>query len=101
MDREQSWKVIERERLSLADLLESLTEEEWEQPSLCDGWRIRDLAAHVSLAPHPPGPWSMLVEGVRARGSFNRLNHDVSVRAAERPPPEIVADLRAHAGPRL
>jgi uncharacterized protein (TIGR03083 family) len=100
MDREQSWDAIERERRSLADLLETLTDEEWERPSLCAGWRIRDVAAHVALAPQPPGAWSMLVEGVRARGSFHRLNHDVSVRHADRPGADLVAELREHAASR-
>lgn len=100
MDRERSWQVIESERLSLADLLESLTDEEWDRPSLCAGWRIRDVAAHVALASQPPGPWSMVVEAVRARGSFHRLNHDVSVRHADRPGADLVAELRAHAASR-
>jgi uncharacterized protein (TIGR03083 family) len=100
MDREQSWQVIESERRSLADLLASLTEEEWDRPSLCAGWRVRDVAAHVAMASQPPGPWGMVVEAVRARGSFHRLNHDVSVRHANRPGADLVAELREHAASR-
>jgi uncharacterized protein (TIGR03083 family) len=100
MDREQSWQAIERERLTLADLLETLTDEEWDRPSLCAGWRIRDVAAHVALAPQPPGPLAMLREGIRARGSFHRLNHDISVRYADRSGVDLVAELREHAASR-
>ena len=100
MDRERAWQLIEQERLSLADLLSGLAPEEWERPSLCDGWRVRDVAAHVALAPQPPGLGSMLVEAVRARGSFDRLNHDVSVRHANRPGVDLVAELRTHAASR-
>lgn len=101
MDREQSWQAIQRERLALADLLDTLTDSEWDRPSLCDGWRIRDVAAHVALAPQPPAVWTMLVEAVRARGSFHRLNHDVSVRHADgRTGPDLVAELRTHAASR-
>ncbi|TCO55192.1 maleylpyruvate isomerase family mycothiol-dependent enzyme [Actinocrispum wychmicini] len=100
MDRERSWQVIESERLSLADLLDTLTEPEWDRPSLCAGWRVRDVAAHVALAPQPPGPWTMLAEGVRARGSFHRLNHDISVRHADRAGADLVAELRTHAASR-
>ncbi len=35
------------ERTDLADLLATLTPEQWEVPSLCDGWRVRDVVAHV------------------------------------------------------
>lgn len=100
MSREQSWQVIEAERCSLADLLETLTDEEWKRPSLCDRWRICDVAAHVALAPQPPGLWAMLVDGVRTRGSFHRLNHDVSVRHADRLGVDLVAEVREHAASR-
>lgn len=101
MDRERSWQTIEQERLRLADLLATLTDDEWDQPSLCVGWRVRDVAAHVALAPHPPGPWEMVRLAVRARGSFDRLNHDVSVAHADtHSGAELIADLRAHAGSR-
>jgi uncharacterized protein (TIGR03083 family) len=100
VDSERAWQLIEQERLSLADLLSGLTPAEWEHPSLCTGWRVRDVAAHVAMAPQPPSVWSMLVEAVRARGSFDRLNHDVSVRHANRPGADLVAELRTHAASR-
>ena len=98
MDREQSWQVIAEQRLGLAHLLEGLSDAEWEQPSLCAGWRVRDVAAHVA----PTGSRA----GVDARrrdpgaGSFHRLNHDIAVRHAARPTRDIVAELRAYADSR-
>lgn len=100
MDREESWRVIAEQRLGLARLLEGLSDAEWEQPSLCTGWRVRDVAAHVAMAPQVPGLGSMLTDGIRARGRFHRLNHDAAVRHASRPPPDLVAELRAHADSR-
>jgi hypothetical protein len=43
---------------------------------------------------------SMLADGIRARGSFHRLNHDVAVRHAARPTRDIVAELRRYADSR-
>ena len=100
MDREQSWQVITEQRRGLARLLEDLSESEWEQPSLCAGWRVRDVAAHVAMAPQVPALGSMLADVLRARGSFHRLNHDGAVRHAARPTSTIVAELRAHADSR-
>ncbi|OLT09766.1 hypothetical protein BJF78_06015 [Pseudonocardia sp. CNS-139] len=101
MDRERSWQAITAERLVLADLLDGLSGAQWEAPSLCAGWRVRDVAAHVALAPQVPGPVSMLAAAVRARGSFHRLNHDVAVRHAEgRPARALVDELRTHAASR-
>ena len=64
MDREESWQVIAEQRLTLARLLEGLSEAEWEHPSLCAGWRVRDVAAHVAMAPLPGwGPCSLTASG--------------------------------------
>ncbi|MBU9765777.1 maleylpyruvate isomerase family mycothiol-dependent enzyme [Mycobacterium sp. TNTM28] len=35
------------ERADFADFLEKLTAQQWEGPSLCQGWRVHDLVAHV------------------------------------------------------
>jgi uncharacterized protein (TIGR03083 family) len=35
------------ERGDLAEFLATLTPEQWEAASLCEGWRVRDVVAHV------------------------------------------------------
>ena len=35
------------ERTDLVELLASLTPEQWDAPTLCEGWRVRDVVAHV------------------------------------------------------
>lgn len=98
MDAEQSWNVIADERRATADMLATLTEEQWRTSSLADGWRIRDVAAHLALAPQPPSVPTMFREGIRARGSFDRMNHDLAVRYAEnRTNAQLVTELREHA----
>jgi hypothetical protein len=92
--------VITEQRLGLARLLEELSDDEWEQPSLCAGWRVRDVAAHVSLVALPPSPGSVLVDLLRARGNFHQLNTMASRRRAERAPNQLISDLRQHAGSR-
>ena len=41
------WDHVEAERRDIAALLESLSPQEWVEPSLCEGWRVRDVAAHL------------------------------------------------------
>jgi uncharacterized protein (TIGR03083 family) len=100
MDPERSWQIIEQQRLAIADLLDGLSAEQWESPSLCAGWRVRDVAAHVSLVGLPPTPADLFMQGLRVRGNFHRLNTAMSVRRAARPTGQLVADLREHAGSR-
>ena len=99
MDRPQAWQVITRERARLADLLDDLAPAEWERPSLCAGWTVRHVAAHVISSPQAT-PWALTVALVRARGSFDRCIDEQARRWADRPTGQIVADYRRLHGSR-
>ena len=98
MDRDEVWRTIDQQRAELADLMETFTEAEWETPSLCTGWRVREVAAHLTLAQ------TTIREGIgpaiRARGSFNRMIYETAVRQAERPVTDYPVLLRAMVGSR-
>ena len=91
---EESWQVVVEQRLAIAELLAGLSEGDWEQPSLCSGWSVRDVAAHVTLIPIPPSPSSLLVDFAKARGNYARFNTVASQRRAARTPTQLVQDLR-------
>jgi uncharacterized protein (TIGR03083 family) len=100
MDRDEKWNVIAAQRRLLADLLAGLGGEDWERPSLCAQWRVRDVAAHITLTPQSPGILRILAKGLRARGNFDAVNRDLAVAYAARPPAELVAMLRGLADSR-
>ena len=74
MNLDEVWQVIDGERRSLADLFDGLSADEWEAASLCAGWRVRDVAAHLTLAHMGTMPAAFAT--LRARGSLNRMIHD-------------------------
>lgn len=41
------WPMVHTERAALIEDLARLDEEQWRQPSLCDGWTVHDVAAHL------------------------------------------------------
>jgi uncharacterized protein (TIGR03083 family) len=41
------WPVIHVERGALANDLSGLTDAQWQTPSLCQGWSVHDLTAHI------------------------------------------------------
>ena len=88
MDAESYWRVIGSERRGLAELLASLTDEQWETPSLCADWRVRDVAAHVALVPTAPGLLALIGGVVKVGGNPNRYNHDLAVRHASTGSPQ-------------
>lgn len=101
MDAEHLWELVEDQRRRLADHLDGLSDADWQRPSLCEGWTVHDVVAHVALVPHAPSLGRMLPMLVRARGSFNRLNHDIACDYAGRhTPARLVAQLREDAASR-
>ncbi|ANS68072.1 hypothetical protein SLINC_5848 [Streptomyces lincolnensis] len=99
LETDQLWQVVDDERTSLADLLESLSPEEWETPTRCGDWRVRDVAAHLTIAARCT--YGQVVrEMARARGNWNRMIHDSAVREAGQPVAEITANLRSTIGSR-
>ena len=42
-----TWDAIRAERASLADALAALPAGAWDEQSLCVGWRVRDVVAHL------------------------------------------------------
>ncbi len=93
MEKDEAWRLIHQERAVLADVLDTLSPTEWETPSVCEGWSVRDVAAHLIGAPQY-SVGRALVAGLRARGDLNRAIHDEAKRWAQRPTGEIVADYR-------
>jgi uncharacterized protein (TIGR03083 family) len=100
LDRESSWRVIEQQRLAIADLLADLTPDEWEHPSLCTGWRVREVAAHIAMTPQKPPLRAMLTAAARARGNYNRMIDQLTVDYANQPVAELVSEIRAKAAVR-
>lgn len=41
------WPMVHAERAALIDDLSHLDGERWEEPSLCDGWTVHDVVAHL------------------------------------------------------
>ena len=71
MDRDAIWDAVHRERSALADLLETLRPEEWDHPTLCPGWAVRDVAAHVIASPQV-GLADLVPALWRGRRDYNR-----------------------------
>jgi uncharacterized protein (TIGR03083 family) len=96
---DEYWAAVHTMRMRLADLLESLEPAEWDTPSLCVGWRVRDVAGHVSTVPTIT-TWQLVSAAPRARFDPNRINTLLAVRYGSKPPEEIVARIRDHAAVR-
>ena len=61
--------VIAAERRAVADMLDGLSPQQWETQSLCSGWSVRDVAAHLSVV-LTHGTGTFLVAAIKAGGNL-------------------------------
>ncbi|MGH3353963.1 MAG: maleylpyruvate isomerase family mycothiol-dependent enzyme [Nocardioides sp.] len=97
MDTDTVWRHIDHERTAVADLLESLPDGAWGTPSLCAGWTVRDVGAHLTFAHARIRDviWPALRTGLRYDAMI-----DYAARRSPLDQQEIVAILREFVGSR-
>lgn len=69
-DQDRIIREIRSERARLVALLETLAPEEWNTPTLCDGWTVSEVVAHMTM-PFRTNPLQFAIGIVRARFDFN------------------------------
>ena len=84
---------IAAERRELAAILGGLPPESWDSPTLCAGWRVREVVAHITM-PFRYAPPRFAFEMIRSRGNFNRMADRCARRDAAAPPGQLAAALR-------
>jgi len=98
MNDDELWAAIDAQRLRTTDLLEELTPEEWDQPSLCECWTVRDVAGHLTLQQMTLG--SALLIALRHPGGVNHLIYASSRSRAKLPTDQLIAEIRGMVGSR-
>jgi len=90
--------MIAAQRGELAAVLDALPASGWDQPTLCAGWRVREVVAHVTMPFRYRGP-RFVFELARSRGKFNQMADRVARRdAARMPAAELAAAVRSNTG---
>jgi uncharacterized protein (TIGR03083 family) len=65
-------EMIAGQRGELAQVLAGLPAASWDAPTLCDGWRVREVVAHITMPFRYSGRRFML-ELAKSRGNFNAM----------------------------
>ena len=92
-----AWQMTDTERTAFADLADSLTPAQWDQPSLCDGWKVRDVVAHVADGADPKFG-KMMLTAVKYGFRMNVMNEREAQKAGAKPTDELRKELRATVG---
>jgi uncharacterized protein (TIGR03083 family) len=86
MDDNQVWSAVDRRRRAIVDLLTGLAPDEWDTPSLCQGWTVRDVAAHLTMPLLTMRQMALLA--ARHPGRTNHLIREGSIDLARRYDPD-------------
>jgi uncharacterized protein (TIGR03083 family) len=90
-----TWQMIKDERVSLVDALAALPVADWDKPSLCSGWPVRDVVAHM-IATANMTPPKFVFELVGSGFKFQKLTRkDIQRHGAGKTSAELVGALRA------
>jgi uncharacterized protein (TIGR03083 family) len=90
--------LAREERSDLAAFLKSLSPEQWEAPTLCAGWRVRDVVAHM-LSYDELNKGDLFRRLAKGRFVLDRANAVGVAEYNRRTPEELLAFLEAHLEP--
>lgn len=95
-----TWTVVDATRGELADLADSLTPQQWDAPSLCTAWKVRDVVAHMT-----EGATMTLGDALKAtvKSGFriNKMITEGAIEFGTAPTAELAAGLRGIIGSRI
>src|SRR3954452_16245874 len=87
------WPTIHAERKALAADLDGLAAGEWDTPSLCAGWSVRDVVAHMTAATKLNGP-KFFGKLVGSGFSFDRVQNKGIAAERGAAPAETLAHFK-------
>lgn len=94
---DKTWSLIAKERLRLAQYGKMLTTEQWNEPSLCEGWKISDVYAHLILESRYKA-YEALPGLIRGRGNIHSMMDQLARKYGKAmPQEELVMQLKADA----
>lgn len=93
-----SLELARAEREEFADFLTTLTPQQWDAPTLCTGWRVRDVVAHTMSYEELPFP-ALAKRFLDGRLNTDRINELAVADMAGTSPGELIAMVRKHALP--
>lgn len=94
-ERERVFVAVADERRAIATLIDGLDPAQLATPSLCGGWDVKTVAAHL-VSDFTDGFWGFLASGVR-HGGMNRGIDALARHRARASAADIAATLRREA----
>jgi uncharacterized protein (TIGR03083 family) len=92
-------EMARAEREDIAAFLDELSDEQWESPTLCEGWHVRDVVAHM-FGYDELSAAGLVSQFAKGRLNVNRINQRMVGHVSGRSPDQLRALVRNHVEPR-
>jgi len=85
--------AVAAERRDQAEFLSGLSEEQWNAPSLCEGWTVKHVVAHTTLPFRSSGK-RVILEILKSAGRFNHASDRMAREDAQLPTADLLDALK-------
>ena len=90
------WTLVHEQRNRVGDMLGTLSDADWNAPSLCAGWRVRDVVAHM-IETHVMTPGRFIAQFAGSGFRFHPMSAKGIARHGSQTPAELLAEYRSTA----
>lgn len=97
-DSRSAKQMARDEREEFAALLDGLTPQQWESPTLCERWRVREVAVHT-VSYDELSTAGLINRFLKGRLNTDRINAIGVADYADRAPEQITAMIRGNTEP--
>jgi uncharacterized protein (TIGR03083 family) len=91
------WAEVTAERNDLCDFLETLSPDEWDAPTLCSEWKVRDVVGHVVMGSEKLGFGKSISALAKSGFSMNKMISNTAKQLGQQPPEDLLKRLRENA----
>ncbi len=91
------WVEVSASRSELADLLETLTPEQWDTQTLCDEWKVRDVVGHIVLGAGKLGLGRLVGDLAKSGFKMNKMLARTALEKGKEEPDVLLKQLREQA----
>ncbi len=88
------WPAIKTERERVLAYLRSLSPDQWNQQSLCDGWMVRDVVAHLAIE-YKYTPSNSVLDILKNGFNVNKFIKNTAIKTGKQPVPVLLEMFRA------
>ena len=89
-----TWTMVAETRTDLASFLETLKSEQWDAPTLCDKWKVRDVVGHLVESAHKITMGQMMGGMLRSGFNPNKMLAATAIEEGKHSPEALLKAMR-------